>query len=78
MGASNLITIHVTPKNNYFGPLFIGSSFEDAQVVYDTVSGWTTVNVEKAINAQMKSEYDPENSDTAVSQWRDYWNPATA
>lgn len=43
--------INVTPKNNYFGPLYIGSSFELSEVVYDTVSGWTAVNVEKAINA---------------------------
>lgn len=63
-GSGYLVEIEVEEDNEYYGPLFIGSTFEYAHMVYDTTSTWTSVIIQGARGAKMTSDYNPARSTT--------------
>jgi len=52
------VTVEVQDNNDYTGPIFIGESFINEKVIYDTMISWTSVNVAGAQGATLKSNYD--------------------
>ena len=60
VGASGyIVDVEIEENNEYYGPLYIGTNFEYAHMVYDTTSAWTSVLVASAKGSTMMSEYDP-------------------
>ena len=61
--AGLIVDVEVQSDNSYYGlrygPLYIGSNFEQGHLIYDTLSSWTTMNVASAKGAKMTSDYDP-------------------
>jgi hypothetical protein len=41
---SRVISLEVKGNNDYFGPLYVGSNYEQTSMIYDTTSSWITVN----------------------------------
>ena len=68
------IPIELEDHDQYYGPLYIGSSFENCHVIYDTMSPWTTVNVASAVNHQLSSDYDPFKSTSDYPIFHDVYS----
>jgi len=52
--------------HEYYGPLFIGQAYDENQVIYDTMSQWTTINTINTIGAGQMNMYDLDASETAI------------
>ena len=72
-----MVDIEVEENNEYYGPLYIGSLFEYAHMVYDTTSTWTAVLVSGGRGSTMTSDYDPLRSNTDSSIYHDIYNSET-
>ena len=64
-GSGNVIDLEVRSNNMYYGPIFIGSEYWQEKVIYDTASQWVTINNMGIPNAELISNYDILDSDTA-------------
>ena len=53
----------------YFGPIYVGEYYRQERVFYDTTSQWVTINNMGIPNAEMISNYDIRESDSAVQQF---------
>lgn len=42
------VTVEVQDNNDYTGPIYIGQTFTNEKVIYDTMISWTSVNVQGA------------------------------
>ena len=49
------VPVTVQDNNDYTGPIFIGETFINEKVIYDTMIAWTAVNVAGAKGATLKS-----------------------
>ena len=59
------VIVEVQDNNDYTGPLYVGSSFFNEKVIYDTMISWTSINVAGAYGASMPSKYDEKQSTTS-------------
>ena len=58
-------------NNDYFGPLYVGSSYREERMIYDTASQWITIDNMEIPNAELISNYDVGESTSAVAQYLD-------
>ena len=56
-----MVDIEVRSNHDYLGPLFIGSGFSEASVIYDTMADWTIVMTEES-NAAISGNYKTDDS----------------
>jgi hypothetical protein len=64
--SANVVDIEVRSNHDYLGPLFIGSQFSEARVIYDTMADWSVVLNEDAQNAIISGNYRYQDSKSAI------------
>lgn len=52
-------------NNDYFGPLYIGTFYREQRMIYDTASHSLSIDDINSRNAQLVSNYDVKESETA-------------
>ena len=63
--SANVVDIEVRSNHDYLGPLFIGSDFAEARVIYDTMSDWSVILNDDTQNAIISGNYRYQDSTTA-------------
>ena len=63
--SANVVDIEVRSNHDYLGPLFIGSDFAEARVIYDTMADWSVILNEDSKNAIISGNYRYQDSTSA-------------
>ena len=63
--SANVVDLEVRSNNDYTGPLFIGSEWAEARVIYDTMSDDTIILSEDSKNAIISGNYQQSVSNTS-------------
>ena len=67
-GQANFVNLELRGNNDYHGPLYVGSKYTEVSMIYDTASQWVIVNNADIENQDIISDYDVNESSTAVIQ----------